>query len=140
MSLWRSPADGFAKVGWRGLGLALALVWLAPAAFGAVSLAVQWLIGSRDWGGLARPFWLGSLLLALSPAISWLALVLAAPVSVRLLRTGWFGYGSCLVLGLALGALTAYLTRQPVGIGFGVAQLLALRAILGRLQSGLPLI
>jgi len=77
--------------------------------------------------------WAMSVLLLMSPAISWLGLLLAAPFVSILMDRGWFGWGPAVCLGLICEGLIAYLMANALALSFGAAQIVILRAILGKM-------
>ncbi len=133
MTLLRSAPDGFAVLGWRRFGLAALIAWLGPAAVGAVLLAVQWLAGSQTWGDGWLMLWALSVLLLLSPALSWFGLMLAAPFIAILMDRGWFGWIAALALGIAVGAVIGWLMGNALAISFSAALMALLRATMARL-------
>ena len=110
-----------------GLGL-----WLAPVALGGGCLALFGMIGGG--GGTAGiAFWAAGMALLLSPLFSWAGWVIALPAAWALMAQGWFGWLPAAALGLAAGAMAGALMDSTLGTPFGVAAMLALRAVLGRL-------
>ena len=131
MSLLRSAPDGLTAIGWKRLAKAMVVVWLLPAAIAAIALAGQWLADTRAMGNGALAIWLGTVLMLLSPLLSWFGLVLAAPIVAALMNRGWFGWLPALATGLAVGGVVAVLMQNELALSFGVAMMLMLRAILG---------
>ena len=132
MTLLTSAPQGYAVIRLGGLLRALLLIWLMPAAIGALALAVQWLLNTPALGGAGLMAWATTVLLVLSPLLSWLALVLAAPFVAALLDRGWFGWIPALLLGMASGGVLAYLLANDLAITFGAALITALRALLAK--------
>ena len=133
MSLLYSRPDGYEALHFRGLLLGLVITWLLPSAVALAALAVQYLANTTALGELGLMVWAASILLLVSPLISWLVLVLAAPLVAMLMDRGWFGWIPATALGLLCGAVVAYLLSQPLALSFGAALMVSLRAILGRL-------
>ena len=131
MSLLTSAPDGYALVGWRGLLGASLVVWLAPAAIAALLLALQFLTGTRDLGGIWAMAWAYSMLLVLTPLLSWFLMVIAAPFVAALLNRGWFGWLPALLLGMAMGGLVGMLVGSDLPLSLGALLVLALRGMLG---------
>ena len=133
MFLLYSRPEGYDFLRFRGLLTGLVIVWLLPAAVALVALAVQYLANTTAMGELGLMAWAASVLLLLSPMLSWLGLVLAAPFVAMLLDRGWFGWIPALALGMACGGVVAYLMGNALALSFGAALLVSLRAILARL-------
>ncbi len=133
MSLLYSRLDGYEALRFGGLLLGLVITWLLPSAVALVALAVQYLAHTAAMGELGLMVWAASVLLLVSPLLSWLGLVLAAPFVAMLMDRGWFGWIPAIALGLLCGGVMAYLTGDALGLSFGAALLVSLRAILGRL-------
>lgn len=134
MPLLYSAPNGYEVLGFRRLVLALVIAWILPSIVAAVALLGQYLAGTPAMGDPGLMVWALSVLLLMSPAISWLGLVLAAPFVAALMDRGWFGWVPAACLGLICGALIAYVMGNSVALSFGAAQIAALRAILGRLR------
>jgi len=130
--LWSAP-DGYGFVRFRGLVIGLAVAWLLPGLVAALALGIQYLIGAPNWGPDWLLLWATSTLVAISPLLSWLGLILAAPFVAMLLDRGWFGWLPALLTGLAVGGLMAYLMGTMLALSFGAALMLILRAALGRI-------
>ncbi len=133
MSLLGSAPDGFSTLGWRRFLMAAGVAWLAPALLGALMLAVQWLLGTQGYGDGWLMLWALSVLMLLSPALSWFGLVLAAPAVAVLMDRGWFGWVPALALGIAAGGVTGWLMGNPLAVTFGAAIMAVLRAAMARL-------
>ena len=133
MSLLYSRPDGYEALHFRGLLLGLVITWLLPSAVALAALAVQYLANTTALGELGLMVWAASILLLVSPLISWLGLVLAAPFVAMLMDRGWFGWIPATALGLLCGGAVAYLMDHALALSFGAALLVSLRAILGRL-------
>lgn len=133
MSLLFSARDGYRMLGFAGLLKALLIVWLLPSAVALVAMALQWLFGTVALGSGGMMLWAATVLLLMSPVLSWLGLVLAGPIAAALMDRGWFGWCPALALGLAAGGLTAWLMDHELAVSFGAALITALRAVLGRL-------
>jgi hypothetical protein len=133
MILLTSTRNGYQMLGFAGLLKALLIVWLLPSALALVALALQGLFGTVALGSGGMMLWAATMLLLMSPVLSWLGLVLAGPIVAALMERGWFGWTPALVLGLAVGALTAWLMDHELALSFGAALITALRAVLGRL-------
>lgn len=132
MMLLTSTPLGYAEVGWRGLLRASVLVWLAPALLAALLLALQWLGGSRDFGGRWTMVWAYSILLLSTPLLSWFMLILAAPFVQALMDRGWFGWLPALAVGMAAGGLVGFMLGSDLPVSLGAFMVLALRGVLGR--------
>lgn len=132
MSLLLSPPDGFHLLGWRKYGLSLLLTWLLPALIAGVALAVQWLLGTQNWGDGYLMLWTLSVLALFSPLLSWFALGLATPLIYVLMQRGWFGWIPVVLLGMALGAGLAFAVGNEAIITFGAAQMAILRGFIAR--------
>lgn len=133
MSLLFSTPEGYGLLRFRGLLIALLTTWLLPSVLALLALGAQKLLNSPSWGDGFLLLWATSYLLLMSPALSWLGLMLAAPLVAILMDRGWFGWIPALLLGLLCGGVTAYLMGHELAISFGAFLLLAMRAILGRL-------
>ena len=132
MILLASTPDGYAMLRFKGLVRGLAWAWLLPSVVAGAALLLQNLLQTQTMGDGALMIWTLSYLVLISPALSWLSLVLAAPLVAALMDRGWFGWIPALALGMAVGGLLAYLTGVDLAISFGAAQLLILRGALGR--------
>ncbi|QYK43183.1 MAG: hypothetical protein KF887_08850 [Paracoccaceae bacterium] len=117
---------------WRGLVLAVIVLWVAPAILGGILLAVFALAG-QVMGEVALALWAIAMALLFSPFLSWIGWALALPIVWLLLERGRFGYLPAGLVGLVAGALAARIVSSELATGFGVAMLLALRAILWRI-------
>lgn len=133
MTLLLSTRYGYRLLGLLGLIKALLITWLLPGAIAAIALGAQKLLNTPALGDGFLLLWASTYLLMMSPVLSWLGLLLAAPLVVVLLNRGWFGWIPALALGIACGAVTAYLMHHELAISFGAALLLILRAVIGRL-------
>ncbi len=133
MILLTSARDGYKMLGFAGLLKALLVVWLLPSAVAAVALGVQWLFHTTAYGAGGMMAWAASMLLLMSPVLSWLGLVLAGPIVAALMDRGWFGWIPALILGLIVGGITAWLMEHEVALSFGAFLVVGLRALLGRL-------
>lgn len=133
MTLLFSAPNGYGAFGLRRLLLALVLAWIAPSIIAAALLA-QYLANTPAMGAPGLMVWAMSVLLLMSPVLSWLGLLLAAPFVAALMDRGWFGWIPALCLGLICGGLIAFLMDTTVALSFGAAQIAALRAVLGRMQ------
>ena len=131
MSLLTSTASGFALVGWKGFLRGCLVVWLAPAGVAALALALQLLAGTRGMGGGWSMVWQHSILLMVTPMLSWFLLVIAAPLVPALMNRGWFGYLPALITGAAAGALVGTMLGSGLLVGLGALMLLGLRGLLG---------
>ena len=134
MALLFSMPNGYEALGFRRLLLALAIAWIAPSILAAAALLGQYLADTPAMGNPGLMAWAMSVLLLMSPALSWLGLLLAAPFVAALMDRGWFGWIPALGLGLVSGALIAYIMGNTLAVSFGAAQIAALRALLGRMQ------
>ncbi len=133
MSLLLSGPDGYRMLSFKGLLKALLIVWLLPSALAAVALGLQWLFNTISLGPGGIMLWTGTILLLASPILSWLGLVLAAPIVTALMDRGWFGWIPALTLGLIVGGIIAWLMDHELALSFAAAQITTLRALLGRL-------
>ncbi|MGV8950368.1 MAG: hypothetical protein ACOH2M_04635 [Cypionkella sp.] len=134
MPLLFSAPDGFSMLGWLGYLKAALIAWLAPALLAAVALALQWGLGTQNWGNGWLMLWTFSVLMLFSPALSWAALVLAAPLVAVLMNRGWFGYIPALVIGMGLGAALGYVIGNEAIVTFAAALLALLRAAAARIR------
>jgi hypothetical protein len=132
MSLLFSAKGGYADLRLKGLAKGLLWAWVLPSLVAGVALLLQNLLSTQTWGDGALMLWAGSYLLLISPALSWLGLVIVAPFVAALMERGWFGWITALGLGILIGAGIGYLIGVDLAISFGAAQMLILRAILGR--------
>lgn len=111
--------------------LSFFLLWIAPVGLGLVAIVVAVPVG-RLW---AEPgLWLSLIAsgLLFSPLYSWMGWLAALlPVMVAL-RQGWFGWVPALLIGAASGSVAGALAETEVALPFGIAALLVLRAVLGR--------
>ena len=133
MTLLFSTQNGYEALGFRRLLLALVIAWLLPTLIAAAALLIQYLANTTAMGDPGLMAWAMSVLLLMSPAISWLGLLLAAPFVAVLMDRGWFGWIPALCLGLICGAMIAYLMANTLALSFGAAQIAALRTILGKM-------
>jgi len=131
MSLLFSTPNGYEALGFRRLLLALATAWLAPSILAAAALLVQYLANTPAMGAPGLMVWAMSVLVLMSPALSWLGLLLAAPFVAALMDRGWFGWIPALGLGLICGGLIAFMMNNTLAMSFGAAQIAGLRALLG---------
>lgn len=134
MNLLLSAPNGYEAVGFRRLLLALILAWIVPSILAAIALLAQFLANTPSMGNPGLTVWALSVLLLMSPALSWLGLLLAAPFVAALMDRGWFGWIPALGLGLLCGGLIAYLMQNTLALTFGAAQIATLRAILGKIR------
>ena len=134
MRLLYSAPNGYEVLGFRRLLLALVVAWTLPSIIAGAALLGQYLAGTPAMGDPGLMAWALSVLLLMSPALSWLGLVLAAPFVAALMDRGWFGWIPALCLGLMCGALIAYVMGNSLALSFGAAQIAVLRAILGRIR------
>lgn len=131
--VWSAP-NGFAIAGWRRVLIAGAAAWLAPAVFGLLVLGVLRLLGLERLGDTGLILWALGVLFVLSPVLSWMGLVAAAPLVAVLMDRGWFGWLPAIALGMAVGAAIGLLMGNDLGVTFGAAMLGIFRAVLGRLS------
>lgn len=131
MSWFKSNPEGYDKIGFLGLLKVLLYVWLLPAVMAAVALGLQKLLNTPAMGDRGLMVWAGSILVLLSPALSWLGLVLAAPIAVMAMDRGWFGWIPAALIGMISGGVVAYLMREPLAIFYGAVMVVALRFGLG---------
>ena len=134
MSLFFSTPNGYEALGFRRLLLALGIAWLFPTLIAAIALLIQYLAQTPAMGNPGLMVWAMSVLLLMSPTLSWLGLLLAAPFAAALMDRGWFGWIPALCLGLICGGLIAFMMENTLAVSFGAAQIVALRVILGRLR------
>lgn len=111
---------------------AMAALWLAPVALGLAGLLAFWAIG-RFLGEGGLLLWLGASALTFSPLFSWAGWLAALPAVWAALRAGWFGWASAALIGALAGAIGGALADTDAGLPFGIAALLALRGVLGRM-------
>ena len=134
MSLLFSTPNGYETLGFRRLLLALVIAWIAPSIIAAAALLMQYLANTPAMGPPGLMAWAMSVLVLMSPALSWLGLLLAAPFVAALMDRGWFGWIPALGLGLISGGLIAYMMNNTLALSFGAAQIAGLRALLGQMQ------
>lgn len=134
MSLIGSAPHGYERLGFRRLSVALLVVWLLPSVVAALALGAQKLLGMPQWGGRYLLLWASTFLMLLSPVLSWLGLILAAPIVAVLMDRGWFGWIPALLLGVAAGTVIALLMGHGMAISFGAMLLVMLRAMIGWLE------
>lgn len=134
MSLFFSTPNGYEALGFRRLLVALGIAWLFPTLIAAIALLIQYLAQTPAMGNPGLMVWAMSVLLLMSPTLSWLGLLLAAPFAAALMDRGWFGWIPALCLGLICGGLIAFMMENTLAVSFGAAQIVALRVILGRLR------
>ncbi len=132
MTILLSSPNGFRILGWRKFGLALLTTWLLPAVIAAVALALQWILGTQGWGDGFLMLWALSVLMLFSPALSWLALLVATPLVLVLMNRGWFGWVPAVVLGMGFGGALGFIVGNEAMITFGAAQMAILRGLLAR--------
>ena len=132
MNMILSTPDGFHGIGLKAYAKANLIIWIAPWFIGALLLGVQWSLGSQSWGDRWLMVWTLSLLVTLSPAVTWFVLILAAPLVAVLMDRGWFGWIPAVLTGMATGALIFALTGEAWVISVGAALTIALRWLLGR--------
>lgn len=109
----------------------MAVVWGAPCVAGWM-LAACVLAGKGLLSAEAQLSLYGIVyLLIFSPVFSWIGWLLALPLVWFLLRDGWFGWVSAILVGLVIGAITGGLIGTNVALPFGGAAMLGLRAVLG---------
>lgn len=111
---------------------ATAALWIAPVPLGCLGL-VAFLALGRLLGESGLLLWLGASALAFSPLFSWAGWLAALPPVWAALRTGWFGWGIATLIGAIAGAIGGAVADSDIGLPFGIAALLALRAVLGRM-------
>ncbi|MGO4909067.1 hypothetical protein ACEN2J_12150 [Pseudorhodobacter sp. W20_MBD10_FR17] len=116
----------------------MAVLWGAPCVMGWMLAAV--LMASKSVVPAEVQLTLFGMvyLLVFSPLFSWVGWLLALPLIWFLLRDGWFGWASAVLVGLVVGAVAGGLVDTPAALPFGVVALLALRALLGRKLSLSP--
>lgn len=133
MSLLGSVPGGYGLLRLRGLARGLLWAWLLPSLLAGMALLIQNILNTQSWGDGALMLWAGSYLVLISPALSWLGLILAAPIIAVLMNRGWFGWLPAPLLGLALGAGIGQIFSFPWAGAFGAVQLLLLRGLLGQI-------
>ena len=131
-TLLLSARNGYSMLRFSGLLRGLAWAWLLPSVAAGAALLIQNIANTQMMGNGALLIWTLSYLVLVSPALSWLGLVLAAPFAAALMERGWFGWIPVLALGIVMGAGLAYLIGVDLAISFGAAQLLILRTAIGR--------
>ncbi len=132
MSLLRSqPTDG---IPWKHLLIAALFAWAVPSLIGVALLGLFHAGGDQLPGNAPLYLWSGSVMMLLSPMLSFAGLVLAVPLSGLLLRAGWFGWLIAAAIGAGVGALMSGMIEFPAAAPFGVVILLLLRFVLGRLR------
>lgn len=129
MGLLRSPPQ--VPVPWTKLLLAMAALWLAPVLLGLIGLMLFLIIG-KTWADFGLGVWFTANALVFSPLFSWIGWLIALPPVALALRQGWFGWASAALIGAAAGFVAGQIAQSAIALPFGVAALLALRAVLGR--------
>ena len=107
-------------------------LWMAPVAVGLVGLLMAVLTG-RTWAEFGLGVWFFANALTFSPLFSWVGWLIALPAVWAALRHGWFGWGGAALIGAAAGAIAGSLVDTEIALPFGIAALILLRAVLGRL-------
>ena len=134
--LWRSAP--LAKPPLVVLGALGLVLWLAPVALALLVIPPLQLVAETSFLAGAVLFLLVVASgLMLSPVFSWLGWLIALPCVWWLLRHGWFGWGSAAALGFASGAVAGAFVASEIAAPFGLVALLALRALLGRLEPAM---
>lgn len=130
ISLLTSPPQS--PFPWARVMLAIAGVWLAPVVLGVLGLAV---FASLDEsvGDPGLALWFFSYALLLSPVFSLIGWAIALPALWLALSRGWFGWLPALAIGAAAGLLAQGVVDSELALPFGIAALLALRLVLGRI-------
>lgn len=116
---------------WPPLLLAVAGLWIAPVLVGVFGLAMFMLIG-KTYGEMGLGIWFVANALTFSPLFSWVGWLIALPLVALALRHGWFGWATAAALGALAGLAAGALVDSELAPPFGVAALLALRLVLGR--------
>lgn len=122
------------KTPFKDLLYAAVAALVIPAALGAAMLAVFNVAGNVFSEEFALSLWIGGTVLLLSPFLAVSGMILAVPVASYLIRLGWFGWIPAGLVGLAIGALLSGILEYSLAAPFGLASLLILRAVLGRLR------
>ena len=86
----------------------------------------------------ALSLWIGGTVLLLSPFLAVSGMILAVPIVSYLIRLGWFGWIPTGLVGLAIGALLSLMMEYEMAAPFGMASLVILRAVIGRLRPMTP--
>ena len=129
MGLLRSPP--LHPVPLPPLLLSVAALWLAPVLVGVLGLTMFFVIG-KTWAELGLGVWFFANALTFSPLFSWVGWLIALPPVWAALRLGWFGWIGALAIGAVAGSVAGALVDTEVALPFGIAALLVLRAVLGR--------
>lgn len=116
---------------WPPLLLAVAGLWIAPVLVGVFGLAMFMLIG-KTYGEMGLGIWFVANALTFSPLFSWVGWLIALPLVALALRGGWFGWATAAALGALAGMAAGALVDSELAPPFGVAALLVLRLVLGR--------
>jgi hypothetical protein len=116
----------------KGILLAFFFVWIAPVGLGLAVLVLAMPIG-RLSADLGLGLWFLASLFVFSPLYSWIGWLIALPSVLLALRQGWFGWGVAFLIGGASGLIAGALAETEVALPFGMAALLTLRAVLGRI-------
>lgn len=117
--------------------LAFVLLWIAPVGLGLFVIVLAMPIG-RLWADWGLGLWLFANLLVFSPLYSWIGWLTALPPVLLALRQGWFGWLVAFLIGAGSGLVAGALAETEVALPFGVAALVALRAVLGRILQLRP--
>ncbi|WP_435258423.1 hypothetical protein ACSBLW_01160 [Thioclava sp. FR2] len=122
------------KIPFKDLFYAAVAALVIPAALGAAMLGVFNVAGNVFSEEFALSLWIGGTVLLLSPFLAVSGMILAVPVASYLIRLGWFGWIPAGLVGLAIGTLLPGMLEYNLAAPFGLASLLILRAVLGRLR------
>ena len=133
-----------AATGWRVWAWAYLAAWAVPPAIGALLVAVYLPVAAVLPGdraeGLLLGLYMGATALLISPAFSWIGLLLSVLPMLALAAAGWLGW----VPALACGALSGWAAAALLGgidslTGplYGLAAAAILRGTLQRLHPSM---
>lgn len=107
--------------------LALLCAWLAPVAVGALVIGLHLLVSTAAAEASMPLVRMSSYFLAtgliISPAFTWIGLVMALPLLLGLQASGFFGLLPSIIVGAATGTVAAWLmggVGSAVGPAFGI--------------------
>lgn len=108
------------------------LLWIAPVGLGLIGFLLAIAVG-RLWAEPALVLWFVASGLIFSPLYSWIGWLIALTPVLLALRLGWFGWTVAVAIGAGSGLAAGALADTEAALPFGIAALLVLRAVLGRI-------
>ena len=118
--------------------LSFLVLWIAPVGLGLIGLLLAVVVG-RLWAEPALGLWFIASGLIFSPLYSWIGWLVALTPVMLALQQGWFGWVVAIAIGAGSGLVAGALADTEVALPFGIAALLVLRAVLGRILLLRPL-